>query len=43
MRFDIRHVVVMWRSKEWDLYWVSTHTFEMPPLTMFDRTKSINR
>ena len=39
----MRHVVVMWRSSECDLYCVSTAIREKPPFTRFDRTKSIIR
>ena len=40
---DIRHVLEMWRSSEWDLYWVRTTTLRKPELIMLDSEKSMSR
>ena len=40
---DIRQVVVMCLSSEWDLYCVSTAIFRMLPFTRLESTKSIRR
>ena len=39
----MRHVVVMCRSRECDLYCVRTHTRRSPALMRFDNTKSTRR
>jgi hypothetical protein len=40
---ESRQVVEMCRSRECDLYWVSTQMRCRPALTRFDSTKSIRR
>ena len=40
---DIRQVLEMCRSSEWDLYWVSTTTLRKPELIMLDSEKSMSR
>ncbi|CAB4984688.1 unannotated protein [freshwater metagenome] len=39
----MRQVWVTWRSRECDLYCVSTHTLRKPALMRFDSTKSTRR
>ena len=40
---DIRQVREMWRSRECDLYCVSTAIWRMPAFARLDSTKSIKR
>ena len=39
----MRHVLEMWTSRLWLLYWVSTTILSIPALTRLDSTKSISR
>jgi hypothetical protein len=42
-RLDIRHVVVMCRSRLWLLYWVSTAIWRISAFTRLESTKSTSR